>query len=140
MNDSFSHTNDARKGDSGKNADFSYTYSAQQHREIESIRMKYLSPEENKIEQLHRLDRQAERPGTIISLIVGIISSLLLGIGMVLTMVYTRYFVPGVIVGLIGIAGVALAYPLYVHITKRERRRIAPEILRLTDELMNGSK
>lgn len=37
---------------------------------------------------------------------------------------------------LAGIAVVALAYPLYARILKKERRRIAPEILRLTEELM----
>jgi len=39
-------------------------------------------------------------------------------------------------VGLVGIILIALAYPLYNHILKKERQRIAPEILRLTDELM----
>lgn len=145
MNDALFHTDDgqstsARSGDSGKTADFSYTYSARQHREIESIRRKYVSPEENKLELLHRLDRQAERPGTIASIIVGTICTLLLGIGMVLTMVYTRYFALGIVIGLIGIAGIALTYPLYLHITKKERRKIAPEILRLSDELLSGSK
>ena len=27
-------------------------------------------------------------------------------------------------------------YPLYMHITKKEREKIAPEIMRLSDELM----
>ena len=145
MNDTFSHTADApqahvQNSASGKATDFSYTYSAKLNREIESIRMKYLSPEENKLEHLHRLDRQAERPGTIISIIVGIFSALLLGIGMVLTIVYTSHFVLGIAVGLVGIAGASQTYPLYLHITKNERRKIAPEILRLSDELMSGSK
>ncbi len=47
-----------------------------------------------------------------------------------------RLFVPGIAIGLAGIAGMCLAYPLYSHITRRERERLAPEILRLTDELM----
>ena len=68
------------------------------------------------------------------------ISTLVLGVGMVLTMVYTRYFILGIVIGLAGIAGVSLAYPLYLRITRREREKIAPEILRLTDELMNGSR
>ena len=140
MNDALSHTKDAQSGDSGETTDFSYTYSARQHREIESIRMKYVSPEENKLEQLHRLDRQAERPGTIFSILSGTVSTLLLGIGMVLTMVYTQYFALGIVIGLLGILGIALAYPIYLRITKRERAKIAPEILRLSDELLKGSK
>ena len=120
--------------------DFSYTYSAKQNREIEQIRKKYLPPEENRLEQLRRLDRLAERPGSIAAIALGSASTLLLGIGMVLTMVYTQYFVLGIIIGLIGIAGVSLSYPTYQYITKRERRKLAPEILRLSDELLKGAK
>lgn len=46
------------------------------------------------------------------------------------------YFILGVIVGIIGLVGIGLTYPLYSHITKKERERLAPEILRLTEELM----
>ena len=145
MNNTLSHTEDARQacapgGDSDETARFSYTYSAQHQKEVESIRLKYLPAEENKLEQLHRLDKQAERRGTIVSIALGTVSALLLGIGMVLTMVYTRFFILGIIIGLIGLAGAALAYPLCLRITRKERVRIAPEILRLSDELMNGAK
>lgn len=142
MSDAFLHTDEAQtaRNASDEPDRFSYTYSAKQQQEIESIRRKYLSREENKLEQLHRLDKQAERPGTIVSILLGMISTLVLGVGMVLTMVYTRYFILGIVIGLAGIAGVSLAYPLYLRITRREREKIAPEILRLTDELMNGSR
>ena len=142
MSDALLHTNEAQtaRNASDEPDRFSYTYSAKQQQEIESIRRKYLSREENKLEQLHRLDKQAERPGTIVSILLGTISTLVLGVGMVLTMVYTRYFILGIVIGLAGIAGVSLAYPLYLRITRREREKIAPEILRLTDELMNGSR
>ena len=53
------------------------------------------------------------------------------------TMVGTQaMFFPGVIIGILGIAGVVAAYPLYTRITKRRREKLAPEIIRLTDELM----
>ena len=45
-------------------------------------------------------------------------------------------FIPGVIIGIVGTGGVSLAYPLYAFITEKERKKIAPEILRLTEELM----
>ena len=45
-------------------------------------------------------------------------------------------FEPSIIVGIIGIALVGCAYPIYNHITQKEREKIAPEIIRLTDELM----
>ena len=115
---------------------FHYTYSAKQQEEIRRIREKYLPREEDKMEQLRKLDRNAARKGTIVSVTAGIAGCLLLGVGMCCTMVWAeQFFVLGVIVGLIGIAVIAAAYPLYVRITKKEREKIAPQILRLTEEL-----
>ena len=120
-----------------QNNSFQYTYSAAQRAEVEAIRKKYLPPEEDKMEQLRRLDRSAAGKGTILSLIVGILGALIMGVGMCCTMVWAGvWFVPGILIGLAGIALICCAYPLYLRVTARERQRIAPEILRLTDELM----
>ena len=115
---------------------FSYTYSAKEQEELKRIRKKYSPPEENKMEQLRRLDRSVYEKGTMWALVVGIIGALIMGGGMSVVMVLESYFVVGIIVGVIGMAMAALAYPLYNHIVKKEREKIAPEILRLTDELM----
>jgi len=115
---------------------FNYTYSAKQQEEIKKIREKYVPKEADKMEQLRRLDASVSRKGTIISLVIGIIGTLIFGTGMSMCLVWTDLFLPGIIVGIVGIAAVSLAYPLYSFITKRERERIAPEIIRLTDELM----
>ncbi len=115
---------------------FNYTYSAKQQEEIKKIRDKYLSKEENKMEQLRRLDASASRPGAIASVTLGTVSTLLLGVGMSCTMVWgDAWFIPGIIVGLLGMAGIVAAYPVYIHITRKQRKKLAPEILRLTDEL-----
>lgn len=67
---------------------------------------------------------------------LGVVSCLLLGVGMCCTMVWMdRWFVPGIVIGVIGIIGVAAAYPLYARITKKEREKLAPQILKLTEEL-----
>ena len=118
---------------------FNYTYSASQQQEIKKIREKYAPPtrEEDNMEKLRRLDASAAKPGTIVSLIVGIIGTLLLGVGMCCTMVWSEnLFIPGIIIGVIGIAGVIASYPIYNALTKKQREKIAPEIMRLTDELM----
>lgn len=114
---------------------FTYTYSAKQQEEIRNIRKKYLPREEDKMEQLRRLDRDTTRKGTILSVLVGVIGCLLLGVGMCCTMVWMKFFIPGVVIGLIGIAAVAAAYPLYTRVKKKERERLAPQILKLTEEL-----
>ena len=115
---------------------FTYTYSAKQQEEVQRIRKKYLPPEEDKMEQLRRLDRSSTRKGTIVSIIVGAAGCLLLGVGMCCTMVWMEsLFIPGVVIGVVGIAVVAAAYPLFNAITKKERERLAPQILKLTEEL-----
>ena len=115
---------------------FSYTYSAKEQEEIKKIREKYIPKEADKMEQLRRLDESVTKKGTIISLVIGIIGALILGTGMSMCMVWTELFVLGIIVGIIGIVMVSAAYPLYSYVTKKEREKIAPEIIRLTDELM----
>lgn len=121
-----------------ENQSFNYTYSAKKQKEIEDIRKKYLPKEEDKMETLRRLDKSAEKPGTVTALVVGIVGALLLGIGMCCTMVWSSsmmIFVLGIIVGIIGIAILSVAYPLYKKVTKRQRAKIAGQILALSDEL-----
>lgn len=115
---------------------FSYTYSAKQQEEIKKIREKYVPKEADKMEQLRRLDAGVTQKATILSLVVGIVGALILGVGMCCCLVWTNLFVLGIVVGIIGIAAVSTAYPLYNYVTKKEREKIAPEIIRLTDELM----
>ncbi len=116
---------------------FSYTYSAKQQEEIRRIREKYVPKQADKMEQLRCLDASVTRKGTIASLVVGIIGVLVMGFGMSCCMVWTdTLLVVGIVFGVIGIVAVSVAYPLYDHITKKEREKIAPEIIRLTDELM----
>ena len=116
---------------------FQYTYSAKEQAEIKRIRSKYTPKEENKMEQLQRLDASATQKATMYAIIVGVIGALILGAGMSCCMVWTdMLLIPGIVIGVIGMAVLAVAYPLYNRTLKKERERIAPEILRLTDELM----
>ena len=121
-----------------KKETFNYTYSASQQQEIKRIREKYTAPtqEEDKMERLRRLDQSVTKPGTIVSLTVGIISTLIFGFGMSCTMVWEGLMVPGVIIGVVGMIGIVVAYPIYNFITKKQREKLAPEIVRLSDELM----
>ncbi len=119
---------------------FTYTYSAKEQEEIKKIRDKYAPPtkEETSMEQLRRLDASATRGAAVVSLIVGIVSSLLLGVGMCCTMLpgWEKYFIPGIVIGVTGIGGIIAAYPIYNYMVKRKREKLAPEIMRLSDELM----
>lgn len=119
------------------NETFLYTYSAKEQEEVKRIRDKYIPKEEDKMEQLRRLDASVNEKATIRSIIVGIIGTLIMGIGMCCCMVWADvWFVPGIVIGLAGMAVIGAAYPVYSKTLKKERAKIAPEIMRLTDELM----
>lgn len=123
---------------------FEYTYSAQRQQEIEKIRSAYLPKTEDKLEQLRRLHAVPTRKALAAAIWLGVIGALILGTGMSLCMTELgtvlgndsdRSMVIGIAVGLLGMALMALAYPVYKRTLEKERKRIAPEILRLTDEL-----
>ena len=126
---------------------FSYTYSAKEQEEIKRIRQKYTkeNKEVDKMERLRRLDAGVTQKAQTVSLIFGVVGTLILGVGMSLIMSDLRAILGartdlamplGILIGLLGGVLACLAYPLYHIIIKRERKKIAPEILRLTDELM----
>ena len=125
-----------------ENNSFEYTYSAKRHQEVEEIRKAYLPKEEDKMEQLRRLHAIPMQKAQAAALAVGIIGALILGTGMRICMTELGAaleefaMVMGILVGIAGMIPVAFAYPLYSRILKKERNKIAPEILRLTDELM----
>ena len=118
---------------------YSYSYSAQENKEIKRIREKYTEPSERetKLEQLRRLDESVTKSAMAVSLTVGILGALILGFGMSCIMVWSEnMFVLGIIFGIIGIVISVLAYPIYKIKTEKKRKEIAPLILKLTDELI----
>ena len=125
-----------------ENNSFEYTYSAQRQQEVEAIRKTYLPKEEDKMEQLRRLHAVPTQKAQALSLAVGILGALIMGTGMSICMtdlgaaLGSFAMALGIFVGIAGMVLVALAYPVFHRVLKRERERIAPEILRLTDELM----
>ncbi len=125
-----------------KTESFRFTYSAKEQKEIRQIREKYAPTpdqpdEEALLARLRALDRGVTRRGTVVSLTMGIVGTLLMGLGMSCCLVWMgSWFIPGVCIGVLGIASIALAYPVYARVTQKERERIAPEILRITDQLL----
>ncbi len=121
---------------------FSFTYSAQQQKEVEAIRNKYLPKEADKMEQLRKLHAIPTQKAQATAIAVGVIGALIMGTGMSFAMtdlgagLGSFAMVLGILVGIVGMVLVALAYPIYNRVLKKERQRIAPEILRLTEELL----
>ena len=125
-----------------ENHSFEYTYSAQQQQEVEAIRQKYLPKEEDKMEQLRRLHAIPGQKAQAAALSAGVVGTLIMGTGMSLVMTEigdllgSLAIVAGITVGIVGILLAALAYPIYNRVLKKQRQKIAPEILRLSEELL----
>ena len=125
-----------------ENNSFEYTYSAKRQQEVEEIRKAYLPKEEDKMAELRRLHAVPTQKAQAASLAVGVIGALILGTGMSLCMTdigaALGHFslILGIAVGLVGMVMVAAAYPTYNRMLKKERTKIAPGILRMTNELL----
>ncbi len=121
---------------------FQYTYSPAQRNQVEAIRKKYLPKTESPMERLQALDALPGKRAMAWGLSVGILGALIMGTGMSLAMselgeaLGSSAMALGVVVGLLGMALAAAAYPIYCRVLAKQRRRIAPEILALTQELM----
>ena len=128
-------------------SEFTYTYSAKEQAELKRIRDKYTAPTEveDKMARLRRLDASVTNTAQAVALVFGVIGTLILGFGMSLCMTdlgellgahQDMAMVIGISVGIVGGVLASLAYPIYNAIVKAKRKKLAPEIIRLTDELM----
>lgn len=125
-----------------ENTTFNYNYSAQENKEVQRIRDKYLPREESKLEELKRLDYTVQTSGMIESISTGIGGALVFGLGMCLTMQVIGngvwLIVLGVLLGIGGILGMLAAYPVYRRVFENMKAKLTPRILELTDELASG--
>ncbi len=123
-----------------QNKKYNYTYAAQnpdERKEVERIRNAFISPEENKLEQLRRLNANVYRQGLVTSLAVGIIGTLILGVGMTCVLVWEQMIL-GVIIGVVGLATLGIAYPLNAKLVNKRKAEFGPEILRLSNEILEN--
>ena len=115
---------------------FSYTYSASENQEVLRIRKKYLPKEETKLEELKRLDSLVHSSGVIQGLCAGIGGCLVFGLGLCLAMEVIGHMIwLGVILGLVGTAGMLAAFPIYRKIFHKAKARHSPRILELAAQL-----
>ena len=122
---------------------FIYRYSAKENMEVQEIRKKYLPREESKFEELKRLDYTVQTAGTLESLCAGIGGALVFGLGMCLAMQIIGsgiiLIALGVLLGIIGIGGMLIAYPVYRKVFNTTKEKYTPRILELTAELSKTS-
>lgn len=116
-----------------------YSYSSSENEEIKRIREKYefRGERNSKMERLRKLDESVRITATMVSISVGVIGLLLFGFGLSCVLVWADSLsAAGIVFGAIGIILIAMALPVYNMVENKKMKKIAPEIIRLTDELM----
>ncbi|MGN1078133.1 MAG: hypothetical protein ACI4ST_06415 [Candidatus Gallimonas sp.] len=120
---------------------FNYTYTAptvEERREIEDIRKEYLPPENvsGTLERLRALDKKAKTPALAAGITLGVVGSLILGLGMSMALEWDM-IVRGSVVGVAGLAILAIAYPVWKFLIRRGKKKYGKEILNLSEQLLN---
>ena len=120
---------------------FSYTYTApteSERREIEDIQKQYMpSGGADKIARLRKLNARVKNAAMCTALTLGVVGVLLFGAGMSLVLVWATY-IGGIISAVAGIAATAAAHPVYNAVLKKCKAKYGKEILRLSQELLDG--
>lgn len=124
-----------------ENGKFTYSYRAEHRHEVENIRNRYVPKEENKLDQLRRLDKRVKEAGMIESLCVGVVGCLIFGFAMCIGLgAIAGELWLAIIIGLVGVGVMLPAYPVYKRISTSVRAELTPEILKLSDEIMKDGE
>lgn len=121
-----------------KNEAFKYEYSSEKAKEVDDIVNKYVGKEDDKLTQIKKLDEAVECKAAIKAVTIGVIGVLIMGAGMSIIMeASASFFVAGIVVGLIGMAVMAAAYPIHKRTLRKEREAAVPQILALSQDIKN---
>lgn len=108
----------------------------------ESVAKEYAPKDNSKIVALRKLDRKAKLPATIFTYTFGIVSALVAGLGMCLSMqvIGGTVFLTGlgIVIGIIGFAGTGVNYPIYKRLLEKGKKKYAFEIVELAREISEG--
>ena len=120
---------------------FNFKYKAlsqEERKEIDSIRRQYTPKEqtESKMDRLRRLDSLVKNTAVIWSLCLGIIGTLIFGIGLTLILEW-NIWLWGIVLMAVGSVPMMIAYPVYKAVFKKYKNRYGEEILKLSEELLN---
>ena len=107
----------------------------------EKIASEYAPKETRKVVALRKLDNKAKLPANVFAYTFGIVMALVLGVGMCLSMGVIGdgnvvSMVLGVIIGVVGIAGVSVNYPIYRKILENSKKKYSADILALANQIV----
>jgi len=111
---------------------------------VQKIRTQYTEKEHTNLDELKKLDLTVKRPANVFAYVFGSISAIIMGCGMSLVMTdigsmvgITNSMIPGIVIGVIGMAMAIINYPIYKNILGKRRKKYADKIIALSDKIMN---
>ena len=118
-----------------------------EHNTAQKIRAKYQEKQITDLDTLRELDKKVKRPANAFAYTYGAISSIIMGAGMSLVMTdigatigLTSTLVPGIVIGIVGMGLALSTYPIYKKLLNSRKKKYAPEILALSETLLDGSE
>ena len=110
----------------------------------QKIRTQYMEKESSELDTLRELDTKVKRPANVFAYVFGSISAIIMGTGMSLVMTdvgsaigMENAMVPGIVIGLLGMAMALVNYPIYKEFLSSRKKKYGAEILKLSDKIMN---
>ena len=106
----------------------------------EQLANEYAPKDTSKVVALRKLDAKAKRPASVFTYTFGIIATLVFGAGMCLAMGQigsgtTGSFVLGILIGVVGMVGICVNYPIYKKLLAKSKQKYAFEIMELAKEI-----
>lgn len=118
-----------------------------QHFMAQKIRTQYMEKQPSELDALRELDTKVKRPASVFAYVFGSISAIIMGAGMSLVMTeigdtlgMSDPLVPGVIIGIVGMIMALINYPIYKSILGSRKQKYAPQILKMSEKIMNENK
>ena len=112
---------------------------------VQRIRTQYTEKQHTELDALKALDSKVKKPANVFAYIYGSVSAVIMGAGMSLVMTeigemigLTNAVVPGIVIGVVGMGMALSTYPIYRKLLNARKKKYAPEILKLSDKIMQG--
>lgn len=111
---------------------------------VQKIRSQYTEAKHTELDELKALDARVKRPANTFAYTYGSVGAIVMGAGMSLVMtevgavIGITSMVPGIAIGVLGMGLVLSSYPIYKRILNSRRKKYAPQILELSNQIMNG--
>ena len=112
---------------------------------VQKIRTQYTEKQHTGLDELKALDAKVKKPAHTFGYTYGCVSAIVMGTGMSLVMTdigsvvgLASAMVPGIAIGVVGMGMVLSTYPIYKRILNSRKKKYAPEIMALSEKIMNG--